>query len=125
MTAGSHARLRRLRSLNAHVTQLLAAGAKSVGGHVRCLTSLHQFRQIENDSWVARAFEAATLLPVVAMSVGGHVHTLTSLHRFRQSANNNWVTRALEAPTLFPAGAASGWTRVPTFWPNCTNLVRS
>ena len=105
MTSGSQARLRRIRALNARVTQLLPAGAMSVGGHVRCLTSLYRFRQIASDSWVTRAFAAPTLLPVGAMSVGGHVRTLTSLHRFRQSANNNWVTSALEAPTLFPAGA--------------------
>ena len=105
MTDGPHARLRRLRALNSRVTQLFSVGDTSVGRHVRCLTSLHQFRQVANDSWVARAIEAPTLLPVVAMSVAGHVRTLTSLHRFRQSANTNWVTRAFEAPTLFPAGA--------------------
>ena len=90
------------------MTQLLQAEAMSVGGHVRYLTSLHRFRQISNDNWVTRAFEAPTLLPVGAMPVGRHVRTLTSLHQFRQSANNNWVTRAF---------AAHNRVRVPYFDP--------
>ena len=104
MTAGSHARLWRIGASKARVTQLLPDGAMPVGGHMRCLTSLHRVRQIANDSWVARAFGAPTLLPVGAMSVGGHVRTLTLLQQFRQSANNNWVTRAFEAGPLFTAG---------------------